>query len=149
MNKHIYNLLLADDDEDDCDFFKEALEDISLETTVKMVHDGVQLMEYLKTDSLVNLPDIVFLDVNMPRKNGHECLKEIRTIDALKNLPVIIISTSLDCGIVDIMYEKGANYYIRKPGDFSKLKNVIEKALITASENNFQRPSRANFILQP
>ncbi|TDW48749.1 response regulator receiver domain-containing protein [Flavobacterium sp. 270] len=148
MNNQIYNLLLADDDEDDCDFFKDALDELSLAATLIIVNDGVELMNYLASNP-DNLPDILFLDLNMPRKNGHECLREIRAIDALKDLPVAIFSTSLDTEIVDLMYEKGATYYIRKPGDYSKLKKVIENTLITAYENNFKKPARADFILQP
>ncbi|WP_125719990.1 response regulator [Flavobacterium ustbae] len=148
MNKEHYYLLLADDDEDDCLFFKEALDEISVSTTLTMVHDGVQLMNYLK-NNISNLPDVVFLDLNMPLKNGLECLAEIKDSESLKNLPVIIFSTSLDGEIVENLFKKGASFYIRKPGEFSKLKNVIDKALTIASENNFKQPERANFILQP
>jgi CheY-like chemotaxis protein len=149
MNKQNYNLLLADDDEDDCAFFKEALDELLLPTDLVTVNDGVELMNFLAKNATNNLPDILFLDLNMPRKNGHECLTEIKEKEEFKNLPVIIFSTSLDNDIVDLMYEKGATYYIRKPGEFSKLKKVIENALITASENNFKQPVRAEFILQP
>jgi CheY-like chemotaxis protein len=149
MNKQNYNLLLADDDEDDCAFFKEALDELVLATDLVTVNDGVELMNFLTKTTTSNLPDILFLDLNMPRKNGHECLTEIKEKKELKDLPVIIFSTSLDNEIVDLMYEKGATYYIRKPGDFSKLKKVIENALITASQNNFKQPVRAEFILQP
>ena len=148
MTKEHYYLLLADDDEDDCLFFKEALDEITVGTTLSTVHDGVQLMDYLKTN-ISNLPDVIFLDLNMPRKNGLECLAEIKDNENLKNLPIIIFSTSLDGEIVDKLYQKGASFYIRKPGDFSKLKSVIEKALTIAPENNFKQPERANFILQP
>jgi len=148
MNKEHYNLLLADDDEDDCLFFKEALDEITVSATLSMVHDGVQLMDYLRNHS-PNFPDVIFLDLNMPRKNGLECLTEIKNDPNLKTLPVIIFSTSLDSEIVDNLYQKGASFYIRKPGDFSKLKLVITKALTQASENNFKQPERASFILQP
>ncbi len=148
MSKEHYNLLLADDDEDDCLFFKEALDEIAVSTNLSMVHDGVQLMDYLKTN-ISNFPDVLFLDLNMPRKNGLECLDEIKNDEKLKSLPIIIFSTSLDSEIVNNLYIKGASYYIRKPGDFSKLKTVIEKALNVASENNFKQPERAKFILQP
>lgn len=148
MSKEHYHLLLADDDEDDCLFFKEALDEIAISNVLLMVHDGVQLMDYLK-NNIVNLPDVVFLDLNMPRKNGLECLDEIKNDEKLKNLPIIIFSTSLDNEIVNRLYQQGASYYIRKPGEFSKLKSVINKALTIASENNFTQPERANFILQP
>jgi CheY-like chemotaxis protein len=148
MNKQHYNLLLADDDEDDCSFFKEALDELAVPVTLVTVNDGVQLMEYLTANTPNNLPDILFLDLNMPRKNGHECLKEIKEIDNFKTLPVIIFSTSLDTEIVDLMYAKGATYYIRKPGEFSKLKKVIGNALATV-ENNLKQPVREHFVLQP
>ncbi|WP_281310420.1 response regulator [Flavobacterium flavigenum] len=146
MNKQIYNLLLADDDDDDCIFFKEALDELPLSTTLETVHDGVELMYHL--GNAANLPDILFLDLNMPRKNGHECLAEIKNIEEFKNLPVIIFSTSLDSKIVDLLYDMGATHYIRKPGDFSKLKKVISGALTKASESSFKQPARAQFILQ-
>lgn len=148
MNKQ-YNLLLADDDEDDCDFFKEALEELNLSTSLVTVNDGVQLMDFLAESSTENLPDILFLDLNMPRKNGLECLTEIKQKEEYKNLPVIIFSTSLDRDIVDLVYEKGAFHYIRKPGEFSKLKKVIGSALRIAAESNLKQPLRENFILQP
>lgn len=147
--KQQYNLLLADDDEDDCDFFKEALDELLLPTSLVTVNDGVQLMDFLSESGAENLPDILFLDLNMPRKNGLECLSEIKQLKEYKNLPVIIFSTSLDRDIVDLVYGKGAVYYIQKPGEFSKLKKVIGSVLSIASENNFKQPARENFILQP
>ena len=149
MNKQHYNLLLADDDEDDCAFFQEALDELSIPVSLVVVNDGVQLMDYLASNSSANLPDMLFLDLNMPRKNGHECLKEIKEIDAFNSLPVIIFSTSLDTEIVDLMYQKGATYYIRKPGEFSKLKKVIGNALNVVSENKLKQPVREHFVLQP
>ncbi|OXA93156.1 response regulator [Flavobacterium hercynium] len=149
MNEQKFNLLLADDDEDDCDFFKEALDELHLPISLVTVNDGVQLMDFLFECSAKNLPDVLFLDLNMPRKNGFECLTEIKKIDKLQHLPVIVFSTSLDMNIVDLMYEKGAVYYIRKPGDFSKLKKVIGNALSVTAENNYKQPAREHFILQP
>ena len=149
MNKQQYNLLLADDDEDDCDFFKEALDELLLPTSLVTVNDGVQLMDFLSESGAENLPDILFLDLNMPRKNGLECLTEIKQKQEYKDLPVIIFSTSLDKDIVDLVYQKGAVHYIRKPGEFSKLKKVIANALSITSQSNFKQPVRENFILQP
>jgi len=149
MNKPKYNLLLADDDADDCAFFKDALEDLPVSTALMTTSDGVNLMKYLTDISLHNLPDILFLDLNMPRKNGFECLSEIKTIDKLQDLRVIIFSTSLDMNIVDLLYEKGAIYYIQKPAEFAKLKKVILDALTIVTQNNFKQPTRDHFILQP
>ncbi len=139
-------LLLADDDKDDCDLFKEALDELPVSANLLTVHDGEQLMKWLvaKEDSL---PQILFLDLNMPRKNGFECLSEIKKNDALKNLPVIIFSTSYNSDIANELYQNGAHYYVSKPNEFEKLKNVIEKALASVLQNNTSQPRRENFVL--
>jgi len=77
MNLKQLNILLADDDIDDCIFFKEALEEFTIPSNLTTVNDGEQLMQIL-TDETNQLPNILFLDINMPRKNGFECLSEIK-----------------------------------------------------------------------
>ncbi len=86
------NILLADDDLDDCLFFKEALEELPLSTNLTTVHNGDQLMERLALKK-TRLPHVLFLDLNMPGKNGFACLKEIRLDDKLQKLPVFIFSS--------------------------------------------------------
>lgn len=147
MNTKCYTILLAD--EDDCDFFREALEELGTPFSLITVNDGVRLMEFLSGKLAENLPDILFLDVNMPRKNGFECITEIKKNEKLQHLSIIIFSTSLDRNIVDIMYEKGALNYICKPGDYAELKKVIAKVLGLIGENNLKQPNREQFILQP
>src|SRR5580704_5402709 len=89
------NILLADDDIDDCIFFEEALEECPLSTHFTCVPDGEQLMQLL-TNETNGLPHVLFLDLNMPRKNGFECLSELKVDKKLKQLPVIIFSTSFE-----------------------------------------------------
>ena len=148
MTTSTLHLLLADDDTDDCIFFREALEELPVCATLTTVNDGVQLMQRL-TDSNAPVPNALFLDLNMPRKSGIECLSEIKIIDKFNNLPVIIYSTSLNAEVVDLLYKKGAHYYIRKPGEFYKLKKIIFKAVKLISQNKITRPSLENFILEP
>ncbi len=143
--KHL-NLLLADDDKDDRLFFKEALEELPLSTHLATVHDGEQLMQQL-TKQTIEIPHVLFLDLNMPRKNGFECLSEIKLNKKLKQLPVIIFSTSLEQKVVDLLYKNGAQYYIRKPAEFSQLKNVIQQALTLIATENISKPTRENFVL--
>jgi CheY-like chemotaxis protein len=119
-----FNILLADDDIDDCLFFKEALKEFSLPTQLTVVHDGQQLMQLL-TNETNELPHVLFLDLNMPRKNGFECLSEIKLDKKLEQLPVIIYSTSFHRKIANMLYETGANYYISKPSEISKLKKAV------------------------
>lgn len=148
MTKNSLHLLLADDDLDDCFFFQEALDELPFSAKLITVNDGVQLMEMLSADE-TQLPDVLFLDLNMPRKSGLECLSEIKVIDRLKNLKVIIYSTSLDTDVVNLLYQKGANYYIRKPGKYEKLKKVISDAITLTSQSKPTRPTRAEFVLDP
>jgi CheY-like chemotaxis protein len=142
------HLLLADDDKDDCFFFKAALEELSVSAKLTTVNDGVRLMQLLSEKETLP-PDVLFLDLNMPRKSGIECLSEIKTIDKLMNIPVIIYSTSLNMEVVDLLYQKGAHYYICKPGEYDKLKKVILEAVTLAAQNKLTQPARDKFILQP
>ncbi len=140
------NILLADDDTDDCAFFEEALGDILLTTNFTAVHNGEQLMHHLLVDAVV-LPDIIFLDLNMPRKNGFECLAEIKQHHKLKLVPVIIFSTSYEQEVVNLLYHGGAHYFIRKPAQFSKFKKIIHHALAVMASGHYRRPGEAHFVL--
>ncbi|MEP6794899.1 MAG: response regulator [Saprospiraceae bacterium] len=142
-----FNILLADDDKDDCRFFKEALQELPLNTFLTVVHDGDQLMQLL-TEKSYRLPHVLFLDLNMPLKNGSECLAEIKRHEYLKDLIVIIFSTSFEQYIATDLYSKGAQYYIRKPSDFNLLKSVIYKALILVAQNNISQPPIEYFVLK-
>ena len=141
------NVLLADDDEDDCLFFKVALEDLSVDSCLTTVNNGEQLMRELNART-ERLPDIIFLDLNMPRKPGFECLREIKQDEKLKCLTVIVYTTSLDRDVMDLLYENGAQHYIRKPGDFNQLKKVISKAIKIAGTGNPPKPPKEKFIIQ-
>lgn len=147
MNTRQHQLLLADDDADDCLFFKDVLEELAINASLQTVSDGVELMHYLShADS--SLPQVLFLDLNMPRKDGVECLTEIRNNERLQQLTVIIFSTSLNMEVASMLYETGASYYIQKPGEFSRLKEVIGKVLARISETNSQQPAWADFIIE-
>jgi CheY-like chemotaxis protein len=146
MSSKRLNLLLCDDDIDDCYFFNEALEGLPTPTQLTAVHDGDQLMQLL-TDEKTELPDVLFLDLNMPRKNGFECLLELKLNKKLNQLPVIIFSTSFDQEVVNLLYKNGAQYFIRKPAEFSELQKVIQQALSIVAQENISQPIRKNFVL--
>jgi CheY-like chemotaxis protein len=140
------NILLADDDKDDCLFFEMALDALSTQTTIETVVDGEKLMEYL-AENLKKLPDLLFLDLNMPRKNGFECLTEIRLNKALRKLPVIIFSTSYEQQVVNQLFKNGAKYFIRKPAEFPNLKKIIAKTIGLLLDKDVPNPARENFVL--
>jgi CheY-like chemotaxis protein len=146
ISKHI-NLLLCDDDFDDCYFFKEALEALSIPILFKEVHNGEQLMQRL-TNQTLKLPDVLFLDLNMPRKNGFECLLEIKLNKTLKQLPVIVFSTALEQEGVNQLFKNGAQHFIRKPPEFSKLQKVIQRAITLIMRENILQPLRETFVIE-
>ena len=129
------HIILADDDIDDRFFFDKALKEIPIPNRLTIVNDGEQLMNYLIEHSK-QLPDVLFLDLSMPRKTGFECLTEIKENAKLKDLPVIMLSTSFprdnkyEQNIIKMLYTIGAQDFIRKPGDYQTLKQVIHNALI-------------------
>lgn len=134
MKLNELKILLADDDADDCLFFKEAVSTFIPHTNFSAVHDGEQLMQVLRNET-GKLPDVLFLDLNMPRKNGFECLTEIKQNQKLKNLPVIIFSTANSHDSMNLLFKTGADVYIRKPSDFEQLVQVIKHALPMTAEN--------------
>lgn len=138
------HILLGDDDKDDCLFFNEALEELQMSTRLTVVDNGEQLLSHLQKEIL---PDVLFLDLNMPRKSGFACLEEIKGNESLKQIPVIIYSTSYEESIANELYKKGAHYYICKPGDFVDLKKIVKQALQLILTNRASQPTKEKFLL--
>lgn len=142
----LLNIYLADDDESDCLLFSEALAELPVNTKLTIVHDGEQLLDLLTQVGSV-LPDVVFLDLNMPRKNGFVALGQIKRDNILLDLPVFIFSTVDDQAKVKMVFRDAAHYFIRKPAKFSELKDVIFKALTLLADGNIKLPKEENFLL--
>jgi CheY-like chemotaxis protein len=139
-------ILLADDDKDDSFLFQEILDELPLSTHLTTVFNGEQLMQLLH-ETKEQLPDVLFLDLNMPRKNGFDCLLEIKGSEKLKFLSVIIFSTSYEPEVVSLLYENGAHYYIRKPNSYRQLKKLIHQALILTETTYIKNPPHEKFVL--
>ena len=139
-------ILLADDDHDDRELFEEAISEISSKIKVRTVEDGFQLMRILQ-DKNTLLPDILFLDLNMPGMNGKQCLKEIKNDMRLKNLPIIIYSTSSLMTDIKDTHTIGANYYIQKPNNFKVAITLIKKVFSIDFEHLTAHANLKNFVL--
>jgi CheY-like chemotaxis protein len=137
------HILLADDDDDDRLLFTDVLNEFSRDVKLTVAHNGDHLMELLHSGER---PDVLFLDLNMPLKNGMECLDEIRHDENLKTLPVVVFSTSAHPGTINRMYEIGAHLYVRKPNDFNSLRKVIGFVL-GKDWTNPARPPKEQFVL--
>lgn len=146
INLSNITLLLADDDDDDRVFFSDVLAEIAIGYSLIITSNGSLLMNMLMLDNV--RPHLIFLDLNMPCKNGMECLAEIKQEKILENLPVVIISTSLDKYTVDYVYDHGAKRYLVKPNSFSKMKEMIKQVLILFLNGKLSSLSKDKFIMQ-
>lgn len=146
-NLNTVNIMIADDDEDDCVFFKDALEELNVSIRLTCFSNGAELMDVLSTVHFKSLPDILFLDMNMPLKNGMECLIEIRNNKTFDKLPIIIFSTSSQKEAVHAAYENGATFYLKKPDSFNKLKHALEEIYKSISRDFVFSVSREGFFI--
>lgn len=146
MYKEIIKILLVDDDEDDRLFFKEAIDELSMNTSLSFFENGQEFIDFIKVPGQA-LPHIVFLDLNMPIKNGLECLEEIRNDKTLKDLTVAIYSTSSSEQDIENTFIAGANIYINKPNSFNKLKKVIKKVLELNLQYHTSNLNKDTFLL--
>ena len=146
MKHDVLHILLADDDDDDRLFFKDAIGEVKVKTVVNMVNDGVELTDYLNNAD-TRLPNLIFLDLNMPRKDGMECLKEIRSNHKLKDLSIAIYSTSALEKDIEETFVKGANIYIKKPNDFEELKSILDKVININWQYHTSGFNKENFLL--
>jgi CheY-like chemotaxis protein len=121
-------LILADDDLDDCFLFREALSELPVKTTLTIVNDGDALLNSLSL-SVAEPPNLIFLDLNMPRKDGMECLREIKGTEILQKIPVVIFSTFINDGLTRTLVDLGALECIMKPSSYVELKDLILNVL--------------------
>ncbi len=121
--------MIVDDDSEDCSFFCEAVTEIDADVQVVIAINGEDAL--MKLREMNTLPDFLFLDLNMPRMDGRQCLAELKKDFKLKHIPVIIFTTSSSQRDIDDTKKLGAAYFLTKPSDFhslhSKIQFVVEK----------------------
>jgi len=138
------HILFSDDDTDDALLFTQAADLMKSSILLSFAEDGEQLMRYLARESL---PDMIFLDLNMPVKNGIECLREIRNDKKLDGLPIIVYTTSDNPRDIDTCFDLKANLYVVKPTSFESIIKTLKK-IINIDFSNHEFPDRKNFILE-
>lgn len=147
MQEDFTYVVLADDDEDDRLFFTEAFDELKIKTKVETYKDGIELMEALKhSDSI--LPNILFLDLNMPKKSGLECLIDIKKDKKFDNIAIAIYSTSASEEDIEDTFVNGANIYIKKPHDFKHLKKILSEVVTTNWQYHSNGMNKDNFLLR-
>ena len=121
-------VLLVEDDPSDVELTREGLNDSKMLINLNVVNDGIQAMKYLRREPPypdAARPDLVILDLNLPKKDGREVLKEIKNDDILKSIPVVILTTSQDAYDIQRCYELGANCWITKPVGLEEFIKIV------------------------
>ena len=139
-------IFLADDNQGDCVNFGKALSELNLYSRLTFVNNGEQMIQILNLNETMP-PDIIFLDVNMPVKNGYECLDEIRSNPLFANIPVIMMSVSNAVETVTKAYTHGASLFICKPNSFPKLKEMLRQILAMEWDINVREISKNDFYM--
>jgi CheY-like chemotaxis protein len=147
MHTDYIHIILADDDEDDILFFTDAFDELKINTKVNTFKDGEALMNYLNTDEAL-MPNVLFLDLNMPKKTGIECLTEIKASDKMSGIAIAIYSTSASEEDIEKTFVLGANIYIKKPNDFKKLKKALSDVVSINWQYHTNGLNKDNFLLR-
>lgn len=147
MEKQLYNVALVDDDEDDRFLFSEAFEELKVATELLLFKNGQEFIDSLE-NGLQHIPQLIFLDLNMPLMNGMECLKYLRQNTLFKDIFVAIYSTSSSEEDMEETFLNGANIYIKKPHNFSTLTKVIDRAVRVCLQYDNSNLDRNNFLLR-
>jgi CheY-like chemotaxis protein len=136
---------MADDDISDRYLFKDAIGQINKNISLKLIDGGNELMNYL-LNQRNRLPDLLFLDLNMPHKNGLMCLEEIRSHDRLKKMNIVIYSASSKLENIEMSLNKGANLYFAKSSTFQDLINRLNR-ILKMNWDEFNADSMEKFVL--
>ncbi|HEV8724807.1 MAG TPA: response regulator [Candidatus Binatia bacterium] len=130
MSAQPLEILLVEDNEDDILLEQEAIAEAKLVNLMYVVRDGEEAMAYLRREGKyqnAQLPGLILLDINMPKKNGFEVLNEIRADPALMHIPIVMLTTSDSESDIVKSYVRGACSFITKPMDFDKFREVIRQ----------------------
>jgi len=147
-NKGYKNMIIyTDDDPDDREFFETALGEIAPNRDLQVFKDAEAMLTSLEELSSTP-PELIFLDINMPGKNGKECLKDIKNHDVLKNVPVIMMTTSMDERDVKDTYELGASLFVTKPPSYIDLIRVLRHIFGLNFQKLFQKQDLSSFVFQ-
>lgn len=139
-----YTVYLIDDDEDEYLLFQQAISELNIDVEIRYINNCAEMLELLDNG---NIPDLLFLDLNMPVISGRECVKKIR--EKLKDkLSIIIYSTSKYTPDVDGTHQDGANLYVIKPNSFEGLIQTLKAVFAIDWKQTFYLPPKEKFLLQ-
>ena len=139
------HVLLAEDDDEDYFIFSLAIKELTFKVILTRAENGDILLKLLDE----NNPDIVFLDLLMPCKDGRTCLKEIRSNKKYDTVPIVVYSSLNDLKSIEFCYREGSNLYAIKPSTLQELKTVLEKIFSIDWKKMLYFPPRSKFVVNP
>jgi CheY-like chemotaxis protein len=141
------NIMIVDDDPDDQELLAEAISEVAPQVNVTFAMNGKDLL--VKLQDAAEIPDLIIIDLNMPGINGFECLVAIKGNPLIKDIPILIYSTSANPEQIDFTHQNGASGYIQKPSSYFAIKKIASKILSVPIIEFFEKKSRDEFILGP
>ena len=139
------NVMIADDDQEDFELLSEAIDELGLDVQICRADNGNILMDMVHE----NIPDILFLDIEMPCCDGKSCIKTIRNDSKFDNLPIIVFTGNRDEELINFCYRNGINLYIHKPDSYSELVAIVQKVFSAGSPTVQYYPKLSDFVLNP
>ncbi|RXK86360.1 response regulator [Filimonas effusa] len=139
------HVLMAEDDDDDYMFFSLAVNELSVKVVLTRAENGDILFKLLEKDE--EHPDMLFLDLLLPCKNGKDCLREIRANRKYDSMPIIVYSSLEDLQSIEFCYREGSNLYAIKPHSLVELKDVLEKIFSVNWKKMMYYPPKSSFVI--
>lgn len=133
MPSKCLRVFLVDDDHDDRELFAEVIDALDVEVDVQTFTGGKEMLEFLPTTG--RLPDLIFLDLQMPGMDGKTCLRQLREHPEYEDVCVVIYSSVLNLDQVSELFDLGANRFLRKPRSLSGMRIALEKTLASCASN--------------
>jgi CheY-like chemotaxis protein len=142
-NGDSHHVMIAEDDDDDYYIFSVALEELSITVVLTRAKNGDILVRLLED----KIPDILFLDLMLPGKDGRQCLREIRANNKYDALPVIMYTSLKNVEEIEFCYREGANLYVIKPTAYADLKDILQRILLIDWKKLLYYPPLSQFVL--
>lgn len=142
VEDEIHEVIIADDDQDDFELLSEAISDLSLKIVIKRAENGEVLLKVLRE----KIPNLLFLDIHMPCKDGRDCIREIRTNEKFDNLPIIIYTGSKDYHTIEYCFVNKTDLFVNKPHNYSQITEIVKK-IFSPLWKSKRFPQREEYVL--
>jgi DNA-binding response OmpR family regulator len=139
------DVMIADDDQDDFEILSEAIKELDLKVEISYAENGDILLKMIDS----KIPDILFLDIVMPCRDGKSCIKSIRSNSKFDNMRILVYTSLRDTEVVSFCFRNGANLFINKPDFYGEIQGLIKKIFDDHRSNFLDFPSRLDFVVNP